>query len=82
MIHCPDCSTGILKILKPVQESGFIHYRNSEDKLVHSGEIKPDEVLVYCEICKHSHIMKRRNFINPNNKYKVQKIKGYGKYHY
>lgn len=85
MIHCPKCSIGTLKIIKPTIENGwtkFYNSKNNTEQLIHIGEIKPDEVFTYCERCGHYHIMKEHNFRNPINKPKRFKIKGYGTYHY
>lgn len=82
MIHCPSCSTGSLKIIQPKIENGWTRFYNTQNELIINTGIKSDEVLVYCENCRHWYIMKENKFHHPITKPKKFKIKGYGIYHY
>ena len=74
-IHCPDCAQGFLRKAKNDEEAKLYNYM-----CLPRGQ---DEIVVICDICQHSHVMKDYNFYHPNDKkIKTQKIKGYGTYHY
>ena len=82
MIHCPECSNGNLTRLNPTILNGFERYFINGKEVTIIETCKDDECIVCCRNCGHYHTMKIKNFLNPTQKSKSIKIKGYGKYHY